>query len=75
MTEELKRCPFCGGGETQIRENGRIWMGMRYSDPSSVSVMHWCAAVQGQPSRAIERVGRDRVSAIAAWNLRTPPAE
>ena len=72
MGDELKPCPFCGGIGTQLRENGKVWMGMRYSEPASVSVMHWCDAVAGQPSRAIERVGRDRASAIAAWNQRAP---
>jgi len=71
MTDKtLKPCPFCGAGETQIRENGRIWSGMKYSDPISVSVFHWCEPEPGQPSRAIERIGRDLDSAIAAWNKR-----
>lgn len=71
LQDELKPCPFCGSGDTQIKENGKIWLGMRFSEPASVSVFHWCPAVPGQPSRAIERVGRDRESAIAAWNRRT----
>jgi hypothetical protein len=66
----LKPCPFCAAGETQIVENGRVWLGMRWSEPVSVSVRHWCTPVEGQPSRPIERVGRDRDSAIAAWNMR-----
>lgn len=67
---EMAPCPFCNAGSTQIRENGRVWLGQRYGDPASVSVFHWCEPVEGQPSRAIERVGRDRPSAIAAWNRR-----
>jgi hypothetical protein len=66
----LLPCPFCGGGQTEIRENGKVWSGMRYSAPSSVSVFHHCDKPPGQPHRAIERVGRDLESAIAAWNLR-----
>lgn len=69
----LKPCPFCGAGETVFQDNGRVWTGMRYSDPVSVSVRHWCTGENGQPeapSRMIERVGRDRLSAIAAWNRR-----
>ena len=73
MSEELKPCPFCGGGTFEIRENGKMWQGMKYSDPVSVSVWHWCEHVDGQPSRAIERAGRDRQSAIAAWNTRIEP--
>lgn len=67
---DILPCPFCGAGTTQFRENGRIWSGMKYSEPSSVSVEHWCEKIDGQPSRMIERVGRDRASAIEAWNRR-----
>ena len=70
--EALLPCPFCGAGDTQLHENGRVWSGMRYSAPTSVSVRHWCTPVEGQPSRMIERVGRDEASAIEAWNRRAP---
>lgn len=68
--ELLQPCWFCGGGTTTLRENGRVWMGNKYGEPSSVSVIHHCTPTPGQPSRPIERVGRDRPSAIAAWNTR-----
>lgn len=74
-TERLKPCPFCGAGNTEIRQNGRTWTGMKFSDPVSVSVRHWCAEVHGQPTRMIERAGRDEESAIAAWNTRAALAE
>lgn len=75
MTDrELLPCPFCGAGTTEIRENGRPWLGTRYGDPSSVSVRHWCEPIEGQPSRMIERVGRDRAAAVAAWNTRATDA-
>ncbi|NVI06384.1 hypothetical protein FSB64_21960 [Paraburkholderia sp. JPY454] len=50
---------------------------MRYSEPSSVSVIHWCPEIEGEPSRRIGRVGRDEESAIAAWNRRAvlPPSD
>ena len=70
IARELKPCPFCGAGETRIQEGGKVWSGMKYSAPTSVSVIHWCPAIQGQPSRMIERIGRDEESAIAAWNRR-----
>lgn len=75
MSQELKPCPFCGAGETQIKENGRMWLGQCYSDPVSVSVRHWCAPADGQPSRMIERIGRDEASAVSAWNTRIIPPE
>jgi len=68
---ELKPCPFCGAGTTEIQEHA-IWQGTKYAEPISVSVVHWCDPVEGQPSRMIQKVGRDRASAIAAWNRRTP---
>jgi hypothetical protein len=67
----LKPCPFCGAGGYIVKENGRVWGGTRgYSEPISVSIFHWCEDLKGQPSRGIERVGRDLESAIAAWNRR-----
>jgi hypothetical protein len=63
---------FCGAGLTKVRENGRVWTGMRHSDPSSVSIVHWCPPELGQPSRMLERVGRDLAAAVAAWNRRAP---
>ena len=72
MNKQLLPCPFCGAGETIIKENGKVWMGSHYGEPSSVSVHHYCEPVVGQPHRGLERVGKDRQSAINAWNLRTP---
>lgn len=71
----LEPCPFCGAGTFEIRPNGRMWLGMKYSEPTSVSVLHWCEATPGQPSRVIERVGRDEASAIEAWNRRAQPEQ
>lgn len=70
MSAQLKPCPFCGAGETTIVAGTRVWNGMRYGQPSSVSVKHWCTKIDGQPSRMIERIGRDEESALAAWNQR-----
>lgn len=70
IEQTLLPCPFCGAGETTLKENGKMWTGQGYSAPVSVSVQHWCTPVEGQPSRMIERVGRDEASAVAAWNRR-----
>lgn len=66
----LKPCPFCAGGMTMIRPLGRVWTGMKYSEPSSVEIQHHCDPVAGQPSRPVTRVGRDTQSAVDAWNTR-----
>ncbi len=70
MSEELKPCPFCGGSNSEIRDGHKAWLGTRWGTPVSVSVIHWCEPIQGQPSRMIERIGKDQESAVAAWNLR-----
>jgi Restriction alleviation protein Lar len=73
MSEELKPCPFCGGGEFAFKENGAFWLGTRYSEPVSFSIQHWCIKTPGQPMSSnnyIERKGRTKQSAIDAWNLR-----
>lgn len=71
--DDLKRllpCPFCGGGITEFHDNGRVWTGMKYGDPISVSVRHWCSEAPG-PSRLIERIGRSKEQAIEQWNMRS----
>lgn len=72
IESKLKPCPFCGQiGTTLIEENGKLWLGNRYSEPVSIEVRHWCPPTPGQPSpRMISRVGRDLESAIEAWNMR-----
>jgi hypothetical protein len=67
---QLLPCPFCGGNNSQIRANGKMWNGGGFGAPASISIMHWCEPIDGQPSRPIERVGRDLPSAILAWNTR-----
>lgn len=64
----LLPCPFCGGTNTAFQDNGRMWTGMKMSDPVSVSVVHWCD--EAGPLRRIERVGKNKQDAIAAWNRR-----
>lgn len=70
----LLPCPFCGAGEHQIRENGRMWSGMRYSDPVSVTVHHWCERPDGQPQSHVTITGRDAASAVELWNRRAASA-
>jgi len=72
---ELKTCPFCGThGEFGFRFNrlnNMPNMGGKQSPIISVEITHWCTFIPGQISpRAIQRVGRDRQSAIDMWNMR-----
>lgn len=67
--DKLLPCPFCGAGETMFYENGRVWSGMKFNDPVSVSIRHWCESENG-PSRMLERVGKDKAQAIEQWNKR-----
>lgn len=66
----LNPCPWCAKGEFRIHELGKVWTGMKYSQPTSYEVIHHCEPTDGQPSRPIIRVGRDLESAISAWNDR-----
>ena len=68
--EQLNPCPFCGSGETLIVPGPSTWSGMKSSEPSTYSVRHWCDPIKGQPARMLERIGRDKQSAIEAWNTR-----
>jgi hypothetical protein len=68
--EKLLPCPFCGSGITEVVENGKVWTGNKYSEATSVSIIHNCPTILGQPHRMIERVGRDIESAISIWNMR-----
>jgi hypothetical protein len=66
----LLPCPFCGAGVTEFHANGVMWTGMKFSEPISISVHHWCEMAPG-PSRSIERIGRDKEQAIERWNMRS----
>ena len=64
MSEELRKCPFCHDGETQIRENTH-WTGMS-NQIHSVVVMHWCI---GTPLRSFLQIkGKTREEAVSKWN-------
>lgn len=70
MNEELKPCPFCGG-EATIREK---YMPLNMSGKKtliSVEIFHHCTQIEGQPHcMSVKQIGRDRESAIKAWNTR-----
>ena len=75
---DLKPCPFCGGGTFDVTEvplNKMPSMDGRPSSIVSASVRHWCPRQDGQPGGLnVSMHGRDRTSAIAAWNRRSPSA-
>jgi hypothetical protein len=70
---ELEPCPFCSAGNTDIQER-RLPPSMQGPGAIiSVTVRHWCPVPPGQPSGLhVSMHGRDRESAIAAWNRRSP---
>lgn len=68
--KNLSKCPFCGAGLTELRENGKMWNGQKYSAPVSVSILHWCEREEGQPQSFLEIKGRDLKSAIEKWETR-----
>ena len=77
--EDLKRllpCPFCGGGITEFHDNGRVWSGMGYSEPISVSVRHWCAEAPGRAaqSNGLAEIKSKRLNAGTCALTRNSPA-
>jgi len=76
MTEDelkasLKPCPFCGAGETHVKES-RHWGPInKPMQIISVSILHWCGRQPGVVHNHLEFRGRDHESALLAWNRRT----
>lgn len=73
----IKPCPFCSSGAFEISENGRIWLGTRYGDPVSYTLIHWCGNADPEVfleddrfSEPIKMKGKTREDAIAKWNTR-----
>lgn len=73
MPDNIKPCPFCGGGAEMRENNGStVYMG-KINDPISVEVLHWCEPMAGGLGRrSVIFAGRDHASAIAMWNRRAP---
>jgi hypothetical protein len=72
VTDDLKPCPFCGGGETDIRESR---LAPRMNGPGAViavEVAHWCNRPPGVVAAHFSIRARTREDAVAAWNRRTP---
>lgn len=66
-------CPFCGTGSFEIKENGRIWLGTRYSDPVSHTLLHWCGDTSDVPkpfSYPLKMHAKTIEEVIAKWNTR-----
>lgn len=75
---ELLPCPFCGGGETDIKAyplNNMPRMDGKPSAIISVEVRHWCERSDGVVASLAQFRGRDAESAIGAWNRRAAIAK
>ena len=70
---ELRPCPFCGAGETQIRDQ-TVWTGQR-SVVTSVEIHHWCEPKSTQLRSHLRVVGKTREEAIEAWEGKKPEQE
>lgn len=73
--DRLKTCPFCGTHGIMIMEYNRLnrfpRMDGKLSPIITVVLVHWCPAIEGQPSSSpIKIVGRDLESVITLWNRR-----
>lgn len=72
MSTELKPCPFCGAGETIIKEQ-TFWTGMQ-NVVLSVSVRHWCEVGQKQQGEIrdfrLEAKAKTKEAAVSLWNAR-----
>ena len=66
--------PFCSAGATHITENGKVWPGMRYSEPSSMSVIHRCPEIEGLKGMGsnVRQVVNTFFDMIA-WDIRVNP--
>jgi len=71
-TMNLLPCPFCGAGETRVREIRAPGVHMSGRQPAliSVEIQHDCDRVPGQVRGGVVLAGRDHESAAAAWNRR-----
>jgi len=73
----LLPCPFCGSGETEIRET-RLPPTMKGPGAIvSVRLQHWCDRPDGVVATGISFTGRERSNAIEQWNRRAlaPPEQ
>ena len=68
----LLPCPFCGKGETDVREYRLPPSMSGKSSLISVEINHWCPVMPGGLTRrSVSFAGREATDAIAAWNRRT----
>lgn len=66
-TQPLLPCPFCGGSETEFREQ-KMWTGVKFR-VYAVYVTHHCPATQ-YPRTRIEVRGKTHEEAAETWNRR-----
>lgn len=63
---ELKPCPFCGGGDTELRPL-RVWTG-KQNKITSIELMHWCLNQNGVLT--VKFKAKTEEELIHTWNTR-----
>ena len=67
MLEDLKPCPFCGSGETEITEN-KYWTGKSH-EILSYNFQH-CCNPSGQIYSFVQIKGKLKEQVVDSWNAR-----
>jgi len=74
---ELKECPFCKGGGTNVLNVDPNLNDVQYALPKSVggvriyfAVEHWCEKIKDTNARHLSFYGKSREEVIELWNLR-----
>lgn len=58
MNITLKRCPFCGGGQTDVhKRHDHLWV-----------VTHWCEPNFPMPPDSVKVHGATLADAVVRWN-------
>ena len=72
MSDKLRRCNRCGGGEFDVQER-KFWTGTRYVI-MHVTLRHWCGSNAGLPKTHTEITAKTKEECVSIWNTRADDA-